>query len=182
MKVSFLSLRKGNERAIPCHITIHDQVAVIGREASDLILEDKLVSRQHVALVVQNNEVIARDLNSRNGLFVNGRRVLERPLKIGDKVDLGGHQLTVTHITSDAEHEVLPEADVERTIAGEIAAADSDENGQKEYLEKQPTNPSLEEVKRAVMHGWPGAFACLPKEKQQKFDEFVPREKSSRRR
>lgn len=175
-KVSFLSLRRGNERAIPCHVLILDQVGVIGREASDLILEDKLISRQHVALVVQGGEVMARDLNSRNGMFINGRRVLERALKVGDKVTIGSHQLTVTHIQTDAEHEVRPENDTERTVAGTPSSGEFKDH-------HQPTNAStLMEVKRAVMHGWPGAYACLPKEKQQQFDEFVPREKQPRRR
>jgi len=175
-KVSFLSLRQGNEHAIPCHVLILDQVGVIGREASDLILEDQRVSRQHVALVIQNGQVLVRDLNSRNGLFVNGRRVLERQLKVGDKLTLGSHQLTVTQIVAGAENAARPERDTERTVASEVS-----QHGE-EYRERQPTNPSLEEMKRAVMHGWPGAYACVPKEKQQQFDEFVPRDKSSRRR
>ncbi len=64
---------------------------VIGRgPASDLQLSDDDVSRRH-AMIVCEHEGGAKivDLQSRNGTFVNGRRVLVQLLANGDQVRLG---------------------------------------------------------------------------------------------
>ena len=156
-KVSFLALRKGDDRATPRQITIHDQMAVIGREASDLILDDHLVSRQHVAVVVQNNEIIVRDLNSRNGMYVNARRVLEQPLKLGDKLNVGSYQLMVTEIETDNEP-VAPRKG-EHTVVAEP---------QETYEEQQPTSASAAKEKKTAVAGRAGAFASLAQVKSQK--------------
>jgi pSer/pThr/pTyr-binding forkhead associated (FHA) protein len=45
------------------------------------------VSRHHCLLTVGNDGAWIRDLSSRNGTFVNGRRVAwERPLRDGDLI------------------------------------------------------------------------------------------------
>lgn len=70
-----------------------DQVAfTIGTEEhNDLVLDDKLVSEQHLRIERQMNRYYVRDLNSAFGTFVNGEKVetmLE--LKHGDLIRVGG--------------------------------------------------------------------------------------------
>lgn len=63
---------------------------VAGRgEMCDVILDDADCSRQHAEFVRDNEGVVVRDLGSKNGLFVGGRRVTERRLRDGDKIQLG---------------------------------------------------------------------------------------------
>lgn len=63
----------------------------IGRNpSSDIVLDDKMVSRQHARLtVLENGQVIIKDFGSSNGTFVNGNKVTECYLKAGDIVKCG---------------------------------------------------------------------------------------------
>jgi diguanylate cyclase (GGDEF)-like protein len=64
---------------------------VIGRGSdAGLMLPDDGVSRQHVRIkATPDGALIAEDLGSRNGMYVNGRRTESRVLKDGDKIRIG---------------------------------------------------------------------------------------------
>lgn len=69
--------------------------SVIGRSAGcKVVLDGDQVSRRHARLSVADERVTIIDLDSANGVFVNGERV-ERPrlLSNGDLLMVGGHQL-----------------------------------------------------------------------------------------
>ncbi len=70
---------------------------VIGRSSScNLALADGLVSRKHAVLHVSPDAVFVEDLDSRNGVAVNGIRVNSpRPLAHMDRVYIGSQELTV---------------------------------------------------------------------------------------
>jgi hypothetical protein len=59
---------------------------VDGRSESDI---DPLLSRRHAEFVLNENGAIVRDLQSRNGILVNGVKLVERLLEPGDVVQLG---------------------------------------------------------------------------------------------
>lgn len=63
----------------------------IGRNSTnDIVLDDKMVSRQHAQLIVlENGQVSIKDLTSSNGTFVNGNKITECNLKAGDIVKCG---------------------------------------------------------------------------------------------
>ena len=57
---------------------IPKKVYTIGRSSKecDLVLDEKLLSRKHAELIYNNkNEIIIRDLNSRNGTYINKERI-----------------------------------------------------------------------------------------------------------
>ena len=65
---------------------------LIGR-AEDCHMRPKsdAISRNHCAILVGEDQVVVRDLNSRNGTFVNGQRVEgDHPLSMGDRLGVGG--------------------------------------------------------------------------------------------
>jgi len=63
---------------------------VVGRDpACDITYDDALLSRRHAEFVASGDEVIVRDLGSRNGVFVNGAKIAERTLRSGDIVQIG---------------------------------------------------------------------------------------------
>src|SRR3982074_2498669 len=63
---------------------------VIGRESSNAIwLEHSSVSRRHCLVRVEQGRCAIRDLDSRNGTFVNRVPVKERALENGDEVRIG---------------------------------------------------------------------------------------------
>src|SRR6478609_9507538 len=68
----------------------------VGRNAScQLSLDDPLVSRRHALLTVEGEAVVVEDLQSRNGVVVNGRKIESRQrLQAGDRILIGGQELT----------------------------------------------------------------------------------------
>ena len=66
----------------------------IGRDPSCHVTEsDPLLSRRHAEIVANVHGVSIRDLNSRNGLLVNGEKTREQVLLPGDVVQMGHLQL-----------------------------------------------------------------------------------------
>ncbi len=64
-----------------------EQSAIIGRSKScQFSIPYRLLSREHARLQVENGLLILEDLNSANGCFVNGERVLAAELRDGDSV------------------------------------------------------------------------------------------------
>jgi hypothetical protein len=61
---------------------------------NDIVLEDRRVSRIHARLVNTGGYWTVRDEGSTNGIFVNGRMVAQHVLKNGDRLSLGGLELT----------------------------------------------------------------------------------------
>ena len=60
---------------------------VIGRDAGcDFTVSSDSVSRRHARLELHEGRLMVTDLGSTNGTFVNGQRVQERVLKLGDEV------------------------------------------------------------------------------------------------
>jgi chromosome segregation ATPase len=71
-------------------------VHVLGRKTSigrtpdnDLQIDAKYVSRRHAVILVGPVHAVVEDLNSTNGVLVNGRRVTRHTLKDGDQIALG---------------------------------------------------------------------------------------------
>jgi pSer/pThr/pTyr-binding forkhead associated (FHA) protein len=63
----------------------------IGRgEECDLALSDADASREHAEIERDLDGVLVRDLGSKNGLEVNGRKVKEKRLKDRDEIAIGG--------------------------------------------------------------------------------------------
>jgi hypothetical protein len=65
----------------------------IGRGAdNELVLDTKHISRYHAVLLAGPVHTSIEDLNSTNGVFVNGKRIARQVLKDGDRVTVGRTQ------------------------------------------------------------------------------------------
>jgi transcriptional regulator with GAF, ATPase, and Fis domain len=63
----------------------------VGRQAiNNLHLDDHAVSRQHCIFTRSGDRCELKDLDSRNGTFVNGAPITSQPLDSGDEVRIGG--------------------------------------------------------------------------------------------
>src|SRR5262245_40742759 len=71
---------------------------VIGRHRScDVMLDSSHVSRRHARVHVSRQGMLVEDLQSANGVYVNGNRVLTEPVRLrnGDRLVLGQEELEV---------------------------------------------------------------------------------------
>jgi hypothetical protein len=82
-------------REIGREIALPATRAIIGRaEFGDIILPGAKVSRSHAAVFVRGDEYWIEDLNSQNGVLVNGDAIDEaRQLAAGDRVRIGEYEL-----------------------------------------------------------------------------------------
>lgn len=78
----------------PREVRLTEKRALLGRsDLSDIVIRDQYVSNQHALLIRDENAVVLVDLKSRNGTFVNSRRVRSKVLLHDDIVSLGDHRL-----------------------------------------------------------------------------------------
>jgi pSer/pThr/pTyr-binding forkhead associated (FHA) protein len=59
------------------------------RSTADIVVDDATVSRRHALVLERGGAALIADDRSRNGVYVNGRRVREARLHHGDEVRIG---------------------------------------------------------------------------------------------
>lgn len=73
-------------------LTYHD--FTIGRQAgNDLVLADEAASRCHARLRFVKGAYLAEDLQSKNGLYINGEKVASKPLATFDCLQIGATRI-----------------------------------------------------------------------------------------
>ena len=71
-------------------------IKTVGRAPrADFIVDAALVSRLHCRLTATDRNVEVVDLQSTNGTFVNGKRVAQAKLAVGDRLRVGRVELKV---------------------------------------------------------------------------------------
>jgi pSer/pThr/pTyr-binding forkhead associated (FHA) protein len=94
MRVELEILEPGNRRTFEGRPPFE-----VGRGEGELILRDAEVSRTHARFESRNGVIYIADLHSRNGTFLNGRRVAEAiEVREGDAVDAGTTRMLVKRI------------------------------------------------------------------------------------
>ncbi|MBL9038298.1 MAG: sigma 54-interacting transcriptional regulator [Archangium sp.] len=87
--------------------TLQSLVRVGSDSTNDVVLTDATVSRRHLELERTARGLLLRDLQSRNGTFVDGRPVLQVFVEPGDKVALGKTKLSIKLKSRNTEIELL---------------------------------------------------------------------------
>jgi pSer/pThr/pTyr-binding forkhead associated (FHA) protein len=87
-------------------------------------IDSKFVSRHHMQLVTTTDNCYVEDLNSTNGVFLNGKRVRRHKLQAGDVIKLGMHEVTYSPL--DVPVEPSDETRATRTTVLQDADADAD--------------------------------------------------------
>ncbi|HUA19796.1 MAG TPA: SpoIIE family protein phosphatase [Bryobacteraceae bacterium] len=63
---------------------------LMGRQGENhLVLRDNRISRSHARIVLEEGEYWIEDLDSRHGVYINGKRIQRQKLNDGDRVDFG---------------------------------------------------------------------------------------------
>ncbi len=94
-------------------IPLTSEVLTIGRRPScDICLNFQNVSGMHCELSFKNGIWYIRDLNSTNGIKVNGERTLRRPLRPGDEIGIANHRYRI-------QYRLPPNSHIEELFAEE---------------------------------------------------------------
>lgn len=85
------------------NITINKDNYIVGRLSTmvDGLISSKAVSKMHAEIIKRNQDYFIKDLNAKNGTFVNGIRIkneVEHNLKDGDIIKFADAEFTFTFI------------------------------------------------------------------------------------
>lgn len=77
-------------------ILIDKPILLIGRHPEcDIQIDSRKVSRRHCCIAQVNDYLVIRDLDSTNGIRINGSRTVEGKLRPGDEVTIGSARYQV---------------------------------------------------------------------------------------
>ncbi|MGD8324912.1 MAG: AAA family ATPase [Gammaproteobacteria bacterium] len=97
------------------HITEFDLPmgrAVVGRTGdNDLQIRSRFVSRHHIQINTDNEKTTVEDLNSTNGMLIEGKRLQYRIMEDGDVIQLGEHKLVYRDFRADDGEHTSPQND-----------------------------------------------------------------------
>jgi pSer/pThr/pTyr-binding forkhead associated (FHA) protein len=127
-------------------VKIPSPKCVIGREEGcHLRPQTDAVSRRHCVIITTENEVVVRDLNSRNGTFVNDERVAEEAVLLhGDVLRVGPLQFEMVIEQTPGKAKRPRVADIKeavaRTAEGSGINSTSDLGDVTQWLEEADTH------------------------------------------
>jgi general secretion pathway protein A len=88
---------------------LQDGRLIIGRtQDNDLQIQSRFVSRHHAQILTRDGQSLLEDLNSTNGVYLEGNRIKRRRLRHGDRIQLGEHCLVYEDLRDAAG---LPDED-----------------------------------------------------------------------
>lgn len=131
------------------HITEFDLPlgrAVVGRTGdNDLQIRSRFVSRHHIQINTDNKKTTVEDLNSTNGMLIEGKRVQHRAMHDGDVIQLGEHKLVYRDLRDeDGEHEHTSPQDQEEHDDHGIAHDETYTPGEAESHEDEADKEQIE--------------------------------------
>jgi Nif-specific regulatory protein len=134
----------GDSRTQPLTEGVYD----IGRGADNAIcIQDQGISRRHARILVSGSEVAIEDLESKNGVLVNGRRIEERTgLRDGDQVVLGMAFLTLHR--QDVRHWIDPGSSDSETVVRPLESTGSELHLETAAFDPRAVMRATDDVKR----------------------------------
>lgn len=95
------------------------------RKNSDIVLHDLYVSRTHCHVGVMEDRVLVADLDSASGTFVNGQRIMQQEMRVGDVLRVGNSHLKLEPLAGGDDEDVVDAEVVEDEEAVEIVAEEA---------------------------------------------------------
>ena len=75
---------------------VRKQISIGRDEGNTIRLPERNVSRRHAKIIVEGDAVFIEDLQSFNGVWVNGQRIEGRTqIRVGDRIVIGDYHLTI---------------------------------------------------------------------------------------
>lgn len=115
----FLKVIKSTGEVSTC--PLEGKEILIGRSHEcQILIEEQLVSRKHAKIFCDGDKYFVEDLNSVNGVYINGAKVKKQAIAPGDKILVGDSQ--IVYIDSEKDDQPLANLSVSKPI-DEIANA-----------------------------------------------------------
>ena len=77
-------------------LKIDQDEIIIGRDTgNDIQIDNIAVSREHARIIKGPNYYFIEDMSSKNGTFVNGKKINKKFLKEDDEITIGKHSLQI---------------------------------------------------------------------------------------
>ena len=127
-------------------VELSEETIVLGRERSNTVyIGDLLLSRRHCSIEKNGYSYVLRDLQSRNGVLVNGTRVQDHTLNHSDRVEIGAS----TFLFMAREDTTLPDFSVvdESLQAGSTVALRIEDSV---YLKETPSSLTTKSAKLLI--------------------------------
>lgn len=108
-------------------LELRDEAVTIGRiEGNDLVLNHPSVSRRHGRIEPRGTEWWIADLNSTNGIKLNGSPVLEAAIRPGDRISVGSVEVEVRGVAAVDFSEESPFDNMSGTVIRRISDFNSE--------------------------------------------------------
>ena len=132
----------GMHRATSQIWVLDKPVTTVGRwEDNDVVIPDRWVSRYHAQVRREGTHYVIEDLDSKNGLFLNGKRVSEPvPLENGDRIQIAP-RYSLAFVDSEATAPLL------QGQRGVVV----DENACRVWVQGQEIEPPLSSAQFALL-------------------------------
>ena len=145
---------------------LNTQRITIGRNSgNDIALDDETVSGEH-AVIQLNPEPSITDLRSTNGTQLNGNSISKEPLKHGDTIKIGSHQLTfIDEQTQDFASTIILDSPVvaegESNLQAAIKLLNGTKAGEVRKIDKDRMTLGRPGVQVAVIMRHPDGFTLM---------------------
>jgi adenylate cyclase len=98
---------------------IRNKLTIGRRETCDICLRFPNISGLHCELTFQDGYWLVRDLNSKNGVKVNGVKIKQKVLSGGDKISIANRDFTIEYTTRAGQHTLDEILDDEENVMGQ---------------------------------------------------------------
>ena len=148
-----------HEGAVLKEFPLNKERTTIGRKPhNDIQLDDPTVSGQHAAILMLQNAYV-EDLNSTNGVLLNGKKVTRRQLNHGDIIKIGRHELKfIDDNAEEFEHTVIIQPELRGAAA---PPAEPAKHYQVKILSGPKSGESINLVKPYTTLGSPGVQVAV---------------------
>lgn len=86
----------------PYFFPMPQKTVVIGRSNEcEIKVKDDFASGLHCSLILSSNSLIVKDLDSKNGTFMNGERIDQENMYTGDILSFGSIRISIDQIHTD---------------------------------------------------------------------------------
>lgn len=149
---------------------------LLGRSAANLVIADPRCSQQHLIFFQgSDSRLWIRDLESTNGTFLNGQRIDESPVNLGDEIKVGKTTIVVLEFLAVEQIQAL--AGTPKTGRGGVPAQ---AGSPAEPTQEGTAVRALVEIKKkhiaqesGLLNRWPDNLRAAPKDVQNKFVDYV---------